>query len=101
MAASLSSPQPATPRKQELNRARLISLVNNLMMNHRQLDHAWLPLVVSSLSLAQPAAATLPGECPLHDPVKEQPDRIHRPTSRYPLDDPLNDPVGPYRIEPG
>ena len=33
MAASLSSPQPANPRKQKLNRARLNPLVNNLMMS--------------------------------------------------------------------
>src|SRR5438270_388255 len=31
MAASLSSPQPANPRKPKLNRARLKALVNNFM----------------------------------------------------------------------
>jgi len=33
MAASLSSPHPANPRKQELNRARLNPVVNNLIMS--------------------------------------------------------------------
>jgi hypothetical protein len=33
MAASLSCPQPANPRKQQLNSARLNPLANNLMMS--------------------------------------------------------------------